>query len=102
MAQRSEENRLEDEACGWMREFLHENMDLIAWEVLMQEIAKTAKPLPQNTCGQCSAYKTPFCVFANYQGVIAKKDQCCGSFYPDRHIPRDRLKKPRVVQRKVE
>lgn len=91
----------EAEACGWLKEFLHENMDLIAWEMLMQEIAKNANSLPQNTCGQCSAYKTPFCIFSNYADVIKKKDQCCGSFYPDRHIARSKLKKPRVVEKAI-
>ncbi len=95
------ERLTESETIGFMREWLHEHQDLIMWEIIMQDLAKTAKPLPNNQCGQCAAYKTPFCIFSNYNDIIQKKDQCCGSFYPDRHIPRDRLKKPRQVEKRI-
>jgi hypothetical protein len=76
--------------------------DLMGYEIMMQDLAKDKTWRPKNTCGQCSAYKTPFCAFQNYRDVIKKSDQCCIDFYPDRHIQRDKLKKPRIVQRRVE
>ena len=76
--------------------------DLMGYEVMMRDLAKDKELAPKNTCGQCAAYKIPFCSFANRNDVIQKSDLCCVDFYPDRHIPRDKLKKPRVVQRRVE
>ena len=76
--------------------------DLMGYEILMRKLAEGKTELPDNACGQCAAYKTPFCLFSNFNDVITKKDRACASFYPDRHIPREKLKKKRIVQRRVE
>lgn len=103
MAQQSAESMLETEAetIGFVKEWLHENEDLILWEVIMQDLARDKPELPKHQCGDCAAYKTPFCHFGSHHDVITKKDKACAGFYPDRHIPRKKLKK-RIVQRRVE
>lgn len=61
----------------------------------------TADSQPQNVCGDCAAYKTPFCTFARFAGVIKKTDVACADFYSDRHILRRKLKKPTVVMQRL-
>lgn len=72
--------------------------DLMGYEITMRSLCIGREP-PKNPCGECSAYKTPFCTFAQYNDVIHKKDRACVDFYPDRHIPREKLKRKRVIMR---
>jgi hypothetical protein len=57
---------------------------------------------PQVKCGDCAYYKTPKCTFANMAGYIKKKDYRCAEFYPDRHIQRDKKRKRKITQKRVE
>jgi len=84
------------------RQLLRQIPDVLALGSILYDLGIGKQRFPNNTCGQCSFYKTPKCLFAYYNDVITKKDTCCPEFYPDRHIPRDKLKKPRVVQKRVE
>jgi hypothetical protein len=56
---------------------------------------------PQNVCGDCTAYKTPFCSFPRFAGIIKKTDIACADFYPDRHIPRSKPQKRTVVMQRL-
>jgi hypothetical protein len=88
------------EELQWFRDFLRTPfaLDLMGFESMMETLPNPE--LPKNTCGECSYYKTPRCFHANYNNVITKKDQACREFYPDRHIPRDGLKKGKTVQKR--
>jgi len=58
----------------------------------------------QHLCGECAAFKTPFChFFGHYGNVMTSKDYACVDFYPSwrREIEAHR-KQRREFLRKIE
>jgi len=88
----------------WMQNFFwsKEGQELLNIGLILYDLEVGKEKFPNNACGQCSFYKTPKCTYEYYVAYITKKDSCCADFFPDRHIPRNKLKKPRVVQKRVE
>jgi len=81
-----------------MSEELAQTKEELKEKISKQPFQKGITP-PQNICGDCAAYKTPFCIFSDQQRYITKKDVACSSFFPDRHINRKKLKVKKVMKR---
>ena len=80
-------------------EFTEEALSRLGTDLLVNP--KDINP-PKVKCGDCAYYKTPKCTFENVAGYIKKKDYRCVDFYPDRHIARDKLRKHKARQERVE
>jgi hypothetical protein len=89
----------ESEETKKVIKFTEETLARVGTDLLVNP--KEIEP-PKVKCGDCAYYKTPKCTFENVAGYIKKKDYRCADFYPDRHIARDKLRKRKIVQKRVE
>lgn len=70
------------------RQGLAKNREELLQKLMTERVQEdeTRHRRPINFCGDCAAYKTPFCMWADQEAYIKKGDRACSDFFPDRHL----------------